>query len=36
MDGIVTILLGLAIGAYFAEPIRETVPLLDPNKQEGA
>lgn len=35
MDSIITVLLGLVVGTYFAEPIRETVPLLDPNKKES-
>lgn len=30
MNDVIIALIGVALGTYFAEPIRETVPLLDP------
>lgn len=36
MDGFLLLLAGVVVGTYFAEPIREKVPLLDPvAKDEG-
>lgn len=32
MNSLLMFLIGLTSGVYFAEPIRETIPLLDPNK----
>lgn len=34
MNELLLILVGVATGAYFAEPIREKVPVLDPTKEE--
>lgn len=31
MESILLLLAGVTIGTYFAEPIREKVPMLDPN-----
>lgn len=36
MNDLLLILAGVAAGAYFAEPIRFTVPVLDPNKSSTA
>lgn len=38
MESILLLLAGVTIGTYFAEPIREKVPMLNPNgknEQEG-
>lgn len=32
MNEMIILLLGVAAGAHFAESIRKTVPILDPNK----
>lgn len=34
MNELLLILVGVATGAYFAEPIRERVPVLDPAKEK--
>lgn len=34
MNDILVLLLGVAIGTYFADEIRPTVPLLDPNGEK--
>lgn len=31
MEGFILLLAGITVGTYFAEPIREKVPMLDPN-----
>lgn len=36
MDSIITLLLGVAIGTYYAESIREKVPVLDPKPNDGS
>lgn len=38
MNDLLLILTGIAIGTYFAEPIRETVPVLKPpvKDEQGA
>lgn len=36
MNDIILVLLGVAAGTYFAEPIRSTVTVLDPNKRDKA
>lgn len=39
MESILLLLAGITIGTYYAEPIREKVPILDPDaksKEEGA
>lgn len=37
MDNLLIVLLGFAIGTYYADSIRKEVPILDPNKsnEEG-
>lgn len=32
MNEIIVLLIGVGVGARFAEEIRKTVPVLDPNK----
>lgn len=32
MNDLLLLLAGIAAGTYFAESIRKTVPILDPNK----
>lgn len=34
MDGLLSGMVLFGLGAYFAEPVRKVVPLLDPNKGE--
>lgn len=34
MNDLLLILGGIAIGTYFAEPVRGVIPILDPNKKE--
>lgn len=34
MNELLLLLSGVAIGTYFAEPIRETVPVLKPSTTE--
>lgn len=36
MSDILLVLLGAAIGTYFAEPIREVVPILNPGEEVNA
>lgn len=36
MNDLLLILAGVAAGTYFAEQIRSTVPVLDPNKSSTA
>lgn len=33
MNDIIVLLIGAAAGAYFAEPIRNAAPVLNPNKE---
>lgn len=35
MGSLLTLLLGVCLGTYQAEAIRETFPVLDPNKTAG-
>lgn len=30
MNDLIIALIGVALGTYFAEPIRDTIPVLDP------
>lgn len=32
MEGLLSGIVLFSLGVYFAEPVREAVPLLDPNK----
>lgn len=34
MEGLLSGMVLFGLGVYFAEPVREVVPLLDPNKGE--
>lgn len=34
MDGFLALLIGVGIGTYYAESIREQVTILDPNKNK--
>lgn len=36
MNDLLLLLGGITIGTYFAEPIRKTVPLLDPSPAEDS
>lgn len=34
MESLLLLLAGVAVGTYFAEPIRETIPILDPGTEK--
>lgn len=34
MNDLLLIIGGVALGTYFAEPVRKAVPILDPKKKE--